>query len=87
MSVDVNGGEPRYDGSVARCIVTIRDATGQARQYDISLGPETLSKGYLMGGSRIDADAPDEPAGGGPTEKAWDAARDHFEDRDFEVHA
>lgn len=75
------------DTDLARCTVAIEDATGQVREYDIRLSPDEIADdGYLMAGSRIDDAAPDEPAGGGPSQMAWNAAREHFRDLGFEVH-
>lgn len=87
MPVEVEPVPPtRGDDSLSRCRVTITDATGKTREYDIRLQEHRFEGGYLMGGSRVDDDAPDDPAGGGPTELAWKAAREHFRDIGWEVY-
>jgi len=62
------------------------DGAGVEREYRIRLTTDEIGDGRILGGRRIDDDAPDEPAGGGPTERAYDAARRAFQERGFDVH-
>jgi len=63
------------------------DAVNTEREYRIALTDgETFDDGRLLSGRRIDDDAPDEPAGGGVTRRAYAAARQWFEECGFDVH-
>lgn len=63
------------------------DGAGVEREYRIALtDDETFDDGRLLSGRRIDDDAPDEPAGGGVSDRAFAAARRAFEERGFDVH-
>ena len=75
------------DTDLARVRVTTEDATGTERVYRISLpASECIDGAYVMAGRRVDDDAPeDEPAGGGPSSGAYDAAREYFREQGFEV--
>lgn len=87
MSVDVELIEvEETDTNLAECLVTTTDAAGNVREYKIGLDPtNTVDSAIVQSGSRVDEDAPDEPAGGGVSELAWNASAEHFEERGFEV--
>lgn len=84
VRVDISDGSA-WDDDEPEVRVETTDATGSTRVYRIGLTSETLSDGRLMAGSRVDDDAPAEPAGGGPSGRAWDAARRAFDSRGFDV--
>jgi hypothetical protein len=71
----------------ALCRVTTTDATGTERVYEVSISVDLFGEGHTNGlqGKRVDADAPDEPAGGGVPSRVFEAAGEHFRDRGFEV--
>jgi hypothetical protein len=66
------------DGARPTVMVTTQDASGTVRKYRISLGPEMVDDERVMGGRRVDVEA-DGDRIIGPSQRAWDAARDHFE--------
>jgi len=88
MTVRVDRGEKGFDADEPEVLVETTDATGTTREYLVVLTNDdyTFDDGRLMAGRRVDDDAPDDPAGGGPTERAYDAARKAFERRGFDVH-
>ncbi|MFW6435704.1 MAG: hypothetical protein ACOCY1_04915 [Halovenus sp.] len=75
------------DTDLARVRVTMEDAVGTERVYEISLpASECIDGAYVMSGRRVDDDAPeDQLAGGGPSSGAYDAAREHFRKQGFDV--
>lgn len=79
--VDVDEG----DTDLGRVRVETEDATGQERAYEVGLSADAIDGEHILSGRRVDADAPDGPAGGGPSEAAWDAAADHFREQGHEV--
>lgn len=86
MTVQVHHGDETFDNSLAACEVVTVDAAGVERWYRISLSDDaTFDDGYLMAGQRIEPEPPEGEVAG-PSQRAWDAAREHFRDRGFEVH-
>lgn len=66
--------------------VTTEDATGQPRTYEIGIDATGMvGDEYVMHGRRTDDGAPDEPAGGGVSALAWDAAAERFQAAGYEV--
>ena len=87
MTVRVDRAKDWDEVEVPAVIVTTTDGAGTERKYWIALTTdETFDDGRLLSGRRIDDDAPDEPAGGGPSDRAYAAARRAFEERGFDVH-
>ncbi len=88
MTVRVDRGEKGFDADEPEVLVETTDATGTTREYLVVLTDDdyTFDDGRLLAGKRTDDDAPDEPAGGGPTQRAYQAARRAFESRGFDVH-
>lgn len=76
---------PSERSDLARVHVATEDATGTSRDYDIILSQDTVDGAHVMAGSRVDDDAPDDPAGGGPSEAAYEAAAEHFQAEGYEV--
>lgn len=82
MTVDVAPAPmEETDSDLARVHVTTTDATNTTREYDIKLSADNLDdRGYIMAGSRVDDNAPsEEPAGGGPSQTAYEAAAEYFQ--------
>jgi hypothetical protein len=75
--------DPRDDADAVE--ITTTDARGVERVYKMSIGHEEMATGYIVCGKRVDEDAPDEPAGGGPSQRVWEAAREHFRSEGWEV--
>lgn len=74
------------DTDLARCRVTTADAVGRERVYEIGLPATGMVDGKpVMAGRRVDADAPDDVREDGPSDAAWNAAREHFERQGHEV--
>ena len=88
MTVRVDRGPKGFDADEPEVLVETTDASGTTREYLVVLTDDdyTFDDGRLMAGRRVDDEAPDEPAGGGPTRRAYDAARRTFESRGFDVH-
>lgn len=88
MTVRVDRGPKGFGAEEPEVRVTTTDATGTEREYLIVLTDDdyTFDDGRLLAGKRTDDEAPDEPAGGGPTQRAYSAARRAFESRGFDVH-
>lgn len=84
MSLEIEpADDPRDDVDAVE--ITTTDATGAERVYKMSVGQERLSGGYIVCGKRVDDGAPDEPAGGGPSRRVWNAAREHFRSEGWEI--
>lgn len=86
MTVRVDRTDQGFDADEPTVLVETTDATGATRQYQITLTNGSLGDGRILEGCRVDDDAPDEPAGGGVSSRAWVAARKAFESRGFDVH-
>jgi len=65
-------------------VVSTHDAAGTVRKYRIALGPDEVDGEMVMGGKRVDTES-DGDRIIGPSQRAWDAARDHFEAAGHEV--
>ena len=78
---------PKPDADRPTVVVRTTDATETTRKYRIALGPEELDDGIVLGGKRIDDGVPDDGQVHGPSQQAWDAAREYFRDQGYEVHA
>jgi hypothetical protein len=61
-------------------------AAGRTREYTIGIDADMVIDGeYVMHGRRVDGDAPDDPGGGGVSERAWDAAARRLRMAGYEV--
>lgn len=85
--IEVEKGDHQpTDSDLDTCVVYTTDATGRNRVYRIHLTAERLDDGHIMAGRRIDGEHSDRERPTSPSERAWDAAREHFRDLDYEVH-
>ena len=82
MTVEVTDADPAGDEQAAVWIQTL-DAVGTVRAYRVSLGPERLGGGWIMGCRQVTDDGGSRPRF---PDRVSEAARDYFEEQAHAVY-
>jgi len=85
MTITVEPAEPDLDRYPAACVVTTEDATGQRREYRVSLTNDSINGRRILAGKRIDEHDYDRQTPDAPTSAVYDMAREHFAEEGYEL--